>query len=155
MIRSLTIKLIMLAGTLGFLFALHWGGADRGAETTLPSDESIGSSTRTVVSTSGKSLDNSVNNDFFPKQQPSSGSKQSDSKRNAIDLNVGTAQELQALPGIGPILAQRIVDRRKQVGGFQSIQELDQVKGIGTKKLQKLSPFIKISPQKGTPQQQS
>ncbi len=65
---------------------------------------------------------------------------------HALDLNLSTVQELEALPGIGSTLAKRIVEYRMQVGGFQSIQSLDQVKGIGTKKLQILSPLLKISP---------
>jgi len=67
------------------------------------------------------------------------------SKTNAIDLNLSTAQELESLPGIGPTLAKRIVDHRVRIGGFQSIQALDRVKGIGPKKLQTLSPLLKIS----------
>ncbi len=131
MIRSLTIKLIMLAGTLAFLVALNWSGPNRGADTGHLAEQHPLLPTHAVASPSSKKVEHRFHNK--PSMQP-------------IDVNLSTAQELEALPGIGPILAQRIVEHRMRVGGFQSIEDLDQVKGIGTKKLQALRPLIKISP---------
>ena len=48
-----------------------------------------------------------------------------------IDLNAATATQLDQLPGVGPVLAQRIVDYRTQHGSFHSTDELRQVSGIG------------------------
>jgi competence protein ComEA len=48
-----------------------------------------------------------------------------------IDLNTAAVAELDALPGIGPVLAQRIVDHRSRQGPFRSVEELDDVPGIG------------------------
>jgi competence protein ComEA len=48
-----------------------------------------------------------------------------------VDLNTATAAELDALPGIGPVLAQRIVDHRGRNGPFRTVEELDDVPGIG------------------------
>jgi competence protein ComEA len=48
-----------------------------------------------------------------------------------VNLNSATAADLDALPGIGPVLAQRIVDYRLQQGSFTSIDQLDDVPGIG------------------------
>jgi competence protein ComEA len=48
-----------------------------------------------------------------------------------LDLNTATAAELDALPGIGPVLAQRIVDHRTASGPFTSVDQLDEVSGIG------------------------
>jgi competence protein ComEA len=48
-----------------------------------------------------------------------------------LDLNAATAAELDALPGIGPVLAQRIVDHRTAHGPFTSVDQLDDVSGIG------------------------
>ena len=48
-----------------------------------------------------------------------------------VDLNTATAGELDALPGIGPVLAQRIVDHRSRNGPFRTVEELDDVPGIG------------------------
>jgi competence protein ComEA len=60
----------------------------------------------------------------------------------AINVNAATAEELEALPGIGPAIAQRIVEHRAEKGRFQSLQDLDEVKGIGTKKLEQLQPYV-------------
>jgi competence protein ComEA len=48
-----------------------------------------------------------------------------------IDLNEAGHWELQSLPEIGPIMAQRIIDYREQAGGFSTIEELKEVPGIG------------------------
>lgn len=61
-----------------------------------------------------------------------------------IRLNSATAQELEALPGIGPALAQRIVEYRNVHGGFRTVQELDNVKGIGPKLMQRLLPHVQL-----------
>ena len=56
----------------------------------------------------------------------------------AINLNTATREELVALPGIGPAKAQAILDYRKERGGFKSVDELKDVKGIGAKRYEKL-----------------
>lgn len=48
-----------------------------------------------------------------------------------LDLNAASASELETLPGVGPRLAQRIVQARATRGGFRSISELDDVRGVG------------------------
>lgn len=52
-------------------------------------------------------------------------------KAARINLNTATVADLDALPGIGPVLAQRIVDHRQQHGRFRSVDELNDVSGIG------------------------
>jgi len=61
-----------------------------------------------------------------------------------VSINSAGLDELQRLPGIGPAYAQRIIDYRIQHGRFQAVDELDEVKGIGPKKLEKLRPFVKL-----------
>ena len=63
----------------------------------------------------------------------------------AIDLNQASAADLDALPGIGPALAQRIVDYRQQHGPLKTIDELIQVSGIGPKLLEKIKPHLIIT----------
>jgi competence protein ComEA len=52
-----------------------------------------------------------------------------------VSLNSGTLAQLETLDGIGPALAQRIIDYRTAHGGFRSLAELDQVSGIGPARL--------------------
>ena len=64
----------------------------------------------------------------------------------AVNLNTATRDELVALPGIGPAKAQAILDYRAQHGGFRSIDELKEVKGIGAKRYEKLKAELTVTP---------
>ena len=55
-----------------------------------------------------------------------------------VDLNTAGAEELDTLPGIGPVLAERIIQYREEHGPFASVEELDEVKGIGASVLEKI-----------------
>jgi competence protein ComEA len=61
-----------------------------------------------------------------------------------IDLNTAGVEELGTLPRVGPVLAQRIVDWRKQHGRFQTVEELDAVDGVGPKMLEALLPRVRV-----------
>jgi competence protein ComEA len=61
-----------------------------------------------------------------------------------ININSADAVQLAKLPQIGPKMAQRILDYRKNSGGFKRVQELMKVKGIGEKVFAKLQPLITI-----------
>jgi competence protein ComEA len=63
----------------------------------------------------------------------------------ALDLNTSTSGDLEALPGVGPVLAQRIIEYRQSQGPFQKIDDLLSVHGIGKKKLTQLKPLITVS----------
>jgi competence protein ComEA len=60
-----------------------------------------------------------------------------------IELNTATAADLEAIPGIGPTLASRIVQYREEHGPFGSLEELEEVRGIGSKTLWKIKPFLR------------
>lgn len=59
-----------------------------------------------------------------------------------LNINTASTEELQTLPNIGERMAERIVDYRTQHGKFDSVDALQNVKGIGVKTLEKLRPFI-------------
>ncbi|RKR30063.1 competence protein ComEA [Arthrobacter oryzae] len=61
-----------------------------------------------------------------------------------INLNTAGIEELGTLPRVGPVLAQRIVDWRRQHGRFKTVQELDAVDGIGPKLLEALLPLVGV-----------
>lgn len=63
-----------------------------------------------------------------------------------LDLNHASAQELDALPGIGPVLARRIVERRERQGAFRHVDELLSVPGIGPRLLERLRPWLREPP---------
>ena len=63
-------------------------------------------------------------------------------KPELLNINTASTKELQILPNIGPQMAQRIVDYREQHGTFDSVDALQNVKGIGTKTLEKLRPLV-------------
>jgi len=62
-----------------------------------------------------------------------------------VNLNTATRDELIALPGIGPAKAQAILDYRTQHGGFKSVDELKDVKGIGARRFEKLKPELTVA----------
>lgn len=64
----------------------------------------------------------------------------------AVDINKASLEELDALPGIGPALAQRIVDYRREHGPFQKVDDLLAVKGIGPKMLAKIRDRLAAAP---------
>jgi competence protein ComEA len=67
-----------------------------------------------------------------------------DSAPAIVHLNSASAEQLDALDGIGPSLAQRIVDYRRAHGGFRSIDELDEVSGIGPVRWEALRPQLAL-----------
>ncbi|MDR3084631.1 MAG: helix-hairpin-helix domain-containing protein, partial [Streptomyces sp.] len=60
-----------------------------------------------------------------------------------VSLNTATADQLDALPGVGPVLAQHIVDYRTQHGGFRSADELRRVHGIGERRFADLRNLVR------------
>jgi competence protein ComEA len=63
---------------------------------------------------------------------------------NPLRINEATAEQLQALPGVGPVLAQRIITFREQHGRFRDPLGLRQVKGIGPRLASRLAPLLRF-----------
>ncbi len=61
-----------------------------------------------------------------------------------VDLNRATSTDLQTLPGVGPVLADRIIAHREANGPFGSAGDLRQVSGIGEKTFQNLAPLVVV-----------
>lgn len=61
-----------------------------------------------------------------------------------VNLNTANQAQLEALPGIGPKVAQRILEYRQKNGAFKKLEDLMNVKGIGEKSFLKLKPHITI-----------
>ncbi|HEV7935249.1 MAG TPA: ComEA family DNA-binding protein [Actinomadura sp.] len=61
-----------------------------------------------------------------------------------LDLNTATVEQLQELPGVGPVLARRIVDHRTQHGGFRGVEQLREVSGIGERRFAELKDLVRV-----------
>lgn len=59
-----------------------------------------------------------------------------------LDLNTAEADELACLPGIGPVTAESILERREELGGFRSKEDVLSVSGIGETTYEKIEPYI-------------
>jgi competence protein ComEA len=60
-----------------------------------------------------------------------------------LSLNTATREQLETLPGVGPVLAQHMIDYRTENGGFRSVDELRQVNGIGDRRFADLQPLVR------------
>ena len=74
----------------------------------------------------------------------STGGGSSDSASALININSASATDLDALPGVGPVMSSRIVAWRTENGGFKSVDDLQQVPGIGPKVFANLKPLVCI-----------
>jgi competence protein ComEA len=74
----------------------------------------------------------------------SKSNKLTDPSQGKVDLNSASAEALQRLPGVGPAMAERLLEFRKENHGFHSVEDLLQVSGIGEKKFEKLRPFVTL-----------
>ncbi len=63
-----------------------------------------------------------------------------------IDLNTATRSQLDGLPGIGPVIAERILELREKSGPYKRIEDLMNIRGIGEKKFLKLKDLITVKP---------
>ena len=61
-----------------------------------------------------------------------------------ININTGSLEELQKLPGVGPKVGQRIIDFRKENGNFKKVEELMKVRGIGEKTFAKMKDLLTV-----------
>lgn len=143
--QSLIIKLGMFAATMGVVFWIGW---------TLPTsfdharDRAVESSegpTADIVSGSGRVTTVSPSPVALLSDHPSAAAPKR-SHKGLLDLNRATEQDFDALPGIGPRLAERIMEYRQSVGAFHSLDELRAVKGIGKKKFERIRPLVTVMP---------
>ncbi len=61
-----------------------------------------------------------------------------------INLNTASLDALQQIPGVGPVLAQRIITYREQTGGFQTVEQLTEVSGIGEATFAQMQPMVTV-----------
>ncbi len=123
---SFGVKLLLLAGTLGFL---SLAGLLQGPSQPTQSGVSF---VRQTSASLGR----------LPEQRPVTVADV-----GHVNINRGSAEELRHLPGIGPVLAERVVQYRQANGKFASIHDIQNVKGIGVKRFAQLEPYLRIDRQ--------
>lgn len=146
---SLLLKLGMLAATMGVVFWIGW---------TLPTTFER-EHDRIAESIEGAEAELFSESVRVPNVNPSPVASLTDQGPTAVatkryhqgllDLNRATDKDFDALPGVGPKLAERIMKYRQSVGIFHSLDELRAVKGIGKKKFEQIRPLVTVTPDVG------
>jgi competence protein ComEA len=62
-----------------------------------------------------------------------------------VNLNTATVEQLATIPGVGPKMAERIIDYRQKNGGFKKVEDLMNVSGVGEKSFLKMKPLITVT----------
>jgi comEA protein len=62
-----------------------------------------------------------------------------------ININTANSEELQQVPGIGPVTAEKILQMRKSYGAFKSVDDLLAIKGLGKKRLEKMRKYLTVT----------
>jgi competence protein ComEA len=79
-----------------------------------------------------------------PEAQPAAGQVTAQPASTLVNLNTATPEQLDALPGVGPTMAAKIIEYRQKNGPFTTVDELDDVSGIGPSKLEALRDLVTI-----------
>jgi competence protein ComEA len=122
MFWSLLIKLTMLAATIAAVLWIGW---------PVPKEESKQEEPGQPMAV----------------QSPAAAPVAAESPAKAVarvDLNRASVEELQTLPGVGPVLAQRMVEWRKAHGRYRTVEDLQEVKGIGRKRMEQLRSLVTV-----------
>ena len=137
-LQSFLLKLGMLAMTLGVVLWIGWQVPQTMQRPTVTHAASLSSDGAEI--TTAAAVGSTVGSTIPPVGV--SGVHRVSNRPQPVDLNRATAADFDQLPGVGPVLAKRMVDYRKSVGRFHAVEDLRAVKGIGKKKLDQLKPFV-------------
>jgi comEA protein len=107
------------------------------------SETNINSENSNVQNTSQGQVAGAESNGI-PDQVRDDNTSKTQAVQGKVNLNTASAAQLDTLPGIGATYAQRIIDYRNTHGGFKSIEEIKNVKGIGDKTFEKLRELISV-----------
>jgi competence protein ComEA len=80
---------------------------------------------------------------------PKAGATATATATAPVNLNTATAEQLATIPGVGPKMAERIIDYRQKNGGFKKVEDLMNVSGVGEKSFLKMKPLITVTAPKG------
>ncbi|MCP9470625.1 MAG: helix-hairpin-helix domain-containing protein [Nitrospira sp.] len=161
MIRSLAIKLGLLTATMGLVWWMAWQAPDGSGPEALSPDEPAPVAVEASVAESltpkelkaqagatGAPAENNVRTE--PRTRNRAASPVRSGSLGPVDLNRADVSELESLPGIGAVLARRVMEYRASIGRFQTVEDLLAVKGIGRKTLERLRPFVTVLERENT-----
>ncbi len=137
---------LLLGGAVKITRTLTQGGHERYDYTKSDDEFSMRSASANLAESTDTDTGLRNSSKIKPDKRSRSSSPQ---KRKAppetkINLNTANKEELMRLPGVGEVMAERIVMFREEHGSFNSIEELQEVSGIGRKKFERLSPYITV-----------
>ena len=145
MLYSLLIKMAMLGLTMGVVFWIGWAVPQPPfikAELTSGLDSQ---QKNPIRSTGPLAVSEAAFGPLMAQpQEPAQMAKRPIAEK--VDLNRATEKEFEALPGIGSVLADRIVEYRQSRGAFREVEQLRQVKGIGKKKFERIRSLVGVTP---------
>jgi competence protein ComEA len=145
MIKSLLLKFGMLSLTIGVVFWARWALQPPVQEVPAIEKQVVTSQTTELEERESRSAGSSSRNVQGPNMREIAQTSPKTAIHSRLDLNRASAGELESLPGIGTVLAQRVIAFRESVGRFQKIEDLRGVKGIGAKKFERLKSFVMVS----------
>ncbi|HJR77864.1 MAG TPA: helix-hairpin-helix domain-containing protein [Nitrospiraceae bacterium] len=148
MLRSVLIKLAMLGATLSMIVWMGWTAPPNRGEAGPAGSIASPDHADTVAATpapheGGPRPSASMITPLPPAPAVPSSPRSSPGKAH-LDINQATVQDFEQLPGIGPALAQRIMDHRRSHGPFARVDDLLLVRGIGPKKLDRVREFVTV-----------
>ena len=85
---------------------------------------------------------------FFPFSPGSFAKKKAPEK--PVNINTASSEELQTVPGIGPVTAEKILHMRKSYGAFKSVDDLLAIRGIGPKRIEKMRKYLTVGKAAGS-----
>jgi len=120
--------------------------AFRAANEAMLKQEPANSRSRRHATTATTTHDSTAQTNRARKHQPPIfiETREPPSARSPLNLNRAGAKELEALPGVGPAMAKRIIARRDSIGGFRKVEDLDAVRGIGPKFIERIKPLVLV-----------
>ena len=142
MLSSFLIRLGMLVATMGVVFWIGWA-VPHSHSTGSGQEETILESNEKPFSPGGQL----TVSELAVSDRQSASKGDSSHASGIVDLNNASEEEIEALPGIGPVLAERIVKYRQSRGAFRDIDQLRNVKGIGEKKFNRIRTRVYVVPQ--------
>ena len=147
MLHSLLIKLAMLVMAISLVFWLGWRAS---SEPSIPVvSEDI--STTVLVDESATAKSDTSRSDRLTARPVTTKAgvlplvPRGSAVSGLLDVNRADAKDFESLPGIGPVLAQRVIEYRATVGQFHAIDDLRAVKGIGPKIFERIKPFVTVN----------